>query len=223
MPAGAHLFLSIQGVTYLAARKLITFHYCYTAKTMDPISQFTGWYAAWKKTSPAEPAAMILSTADSHGNVSSRVVLLKELSGEGFVFYTNYRSRKASQLVQNERAALLFWWQPLGRQVRIEGRVKRADGEMSEAYFKTRPRESRIGAWASEQSSVIPGREYLEERVAFYTEKFRDREIETPPFWGGFILVPDRFEFWEEGDHRLHFRTLYRYEDGAWITETLAP
>ncbi len=190
---------------------------------MDPVSLFTLWYNDWLTTNPPEPSAMALSTAGKDHTVSSRIVLLKDFGEKGFVFFTNYDSRKGLQIKSDSHAALLFWWQPLGRQVRIEGTVQKTTGALSEQYFHSRPRESQTGAWASEQSREIPDREYLEKRFEFFSEKFSGNEIPIPPNWGGFILTPVMFEFWQEGKHRLHDRIVYTRENDSWINKRLAP
>src|SRR5512133_1964467 len=190
---------------------------------MDPVSLFTLWYNDWLTTSPPEPSAMALSTAGKDGTVSSRIVLLKDFSENGFVFFTNYDSRKGRQIKSDSYAALLFWWQPLGRQVRIEGTVQKTPVELSLQYFHSRPRESQTGAWASEQSREIPDRDYLEKRFEHFSEKFSGNEIPLPPNWGGFLLTPMMFEFWQEGKHRLHDRMAYTREKDSWISKRLAP
>lgn len=190
---------------------------------MDPLALFTLWYNDWHITNPAEPQAMVLSTAGSDGAVSSRMVLLKDYNEKGFVFFTNYNSLKSRQLTTNKKAALLFWWQPQGRQVRIEGTVKKVSRETSLKYFHSRPRESQISAWASEQSSEIPDRRYLEKRFESLSEKFSGRDVDLPPYWGGLLLTPKRYEFWQEGPHRLHDRIIYLFEKGSWSCRRLAP
>ena len=190
---------------------------------MDPIALFTLWYNDWLGSNPPEPSAMALSTAGKDSVVSSRMVLLKDFSEKGFVFFTNYNSHKGQQLKSDSRAALLFWWQPQGRQVRIEGTVQKASRELSEQYFHSRLRESQIGAWASEQSREIPDRNYLEKRFELFSERFSGKEIALPPHWGGFILKPIMFEFWQGGQHRLHDRIVYTRENDSWISKRLAP
>lgn len=190
----------------------------------NPIKQFQEWFndAIAAKLPLAE--AMNLATATPEGRPSSRMVLLKQVDDEGFVFFTNYHSPKAQELESNPYAALVFYWPQLDRQVRIEGKVERTSAEESAAYFQTRPRESQIGAWASPQSSVITGREVLEERVKELEEYYRDREIECPGHWGGYRLRPDRIEFWKSRVGRLHDRILYeRGSDDAWLIKRLAP
>ena len=190
----------------------------------DPIKQFQLWFddALAAKLPLAE--AMTLATATPEGRPSARMVLLKEVDDEGFVFYTNYHSAKAAQLESNPYAALVFYWNPLDRQVRVEGRVERTSTEESELYFQTRPRESQIGAWASPQSSVIEGRDVLEQRAHELEEYYRDREIECPGHWGGYRLRPDKIEFWKSRVGRLHDRILYELtSDGTWTIKRLAP
>jgi pyridoxamine 5'-phosphate oxidase len=170
------------------------------------------------------PETAVLATATAAGAPSARAVLVKAAGEDGFVFFTNYESRKGGELAENPRAALVFLWQPLGRQVRIEGAVARASEEESAAYFATRPPGSRIGAWASPQSFVLGSREELETRVADAEERFGDGDVPLPPHWGGFRLTPDAVEFWQHRDNRLHDRLRYRRgPDGGWVVERLAP
>ena len=190
----------------------------------DPIKQFQIWLNEAFAAKLPLPEAMNLATATPEGRPSSRMVLLKQVDHEGFVFFTNYHSAKAAQLEANPYAALVFYWAPLERQVRIEGKVERTSAEESEAYFQTRPRESQIGAWASPQSSVIADREVLEQRAKELEEYYRDREIECPGHWGGYRLRPDRIEFWKGRVGRLHDRILYELlSDGTWTIKRLAP
>lgn len=190
----------------------------------DPIKQFQLWFddAIAAKIPLAE--AMTLATATPEGRPSARMVLLKHVDEEGFVFFTNYHSAKAVQLDSNPYAALVFYWNPLDRQVRVEGKVERTPVEESELYFQTRPRESQIGAWASPQSSVIAGREVLERRARELEDYYRDREIECPGHWGGYRLRPDKIEFWKSRTGRLHDRILYELmSDSTWSIKRLAP
>ena len=190
----------------------------------DPIKQFQLWFddATAAKIPLAE--AMTLATATTEGRPSARVVLLKQVDHDGFVFFTNYNSEKAAQLDGNPYAALVFYWNLLDRQVRVEGKVERTSSEESEEYFRTRPRESQIGAWASPQSSVIAGREVLEQRAQELEDYYRDREIECPEHWGGYRLRPDKIEFWKSRIGRLHDRILYELaSDGTWSIKRLAP
>ena len=166
---------------------------------------------------------MTLATADASGRPSARVVLLKVFDDAGFVFFTNYRSRKARELDENPRAMLVFWWEELARQVRISGSVERVDAPTSDAYFQSRPRGSQLGAWASPQSEVIPDRSVLEARLAEVQQRFGDGPIARPPHWGGFRLVPEEFEFWLGGSDRLHDRFRYRRAGGTWQIDRLGP
>ncbi len=177
----------------------------------------------WLSTDPPEPSAMTLSTAEADGIVSSRIVLLRDYDEHGFVFFTNYNSKKGTQIQSNPNAALLFWWQPASRQVRIEGVIEKITREQSEKYFHARARENQIGAWASLQSSKIPDRDYLLKKFDQYVDRFADREVDIPPYWGGYRLIPRWFEFWTAGRHRLNERVSYRLAGEKWIKEILAP
>jgi pyridoxamine 5'-phosphate oxidase len=195
-------------------------------KTVDrnPVAQFRRWFDDAKATSLSLPESMTLCTAAPDGTPTGRVVLLKGVDDEGFVFYTNYRSAKARDLERNPKAALVFYWPQLDSQVRIEGSVERTSREESQAYFKTRPRESQIGAWASPQSEVISSREVLELRAAELEERYQDREVDCPEHWGGYRLIPKRIEFWKNRLGRLHDRILYEREpQGGWSIKRLAP
>lgn len=189
----------------------------------DPFKQFKKWYEEHLKTCVAYPDGVSLGTASADGVVSVTTLLLKDYSEAGFLFFTNYNSKKGKQLSQNPKAAMLFYWPESVRQVRIEGAVEKVSEEESAAYFKTRPRESQIGAWASEQSKVIPDRGYLEKRVEFYNNKFSENPVQKPSHWGGFRLVPNQIEFWQEGEFRLHDRILYTRKANSWHIERLAP
>jgi pyridoxamine 5'-phosphate oxidase len=169
------------------------------------------------------PSSVSLGTAAPDGTVSVRTVLLKEHGERGFVFFTNYTSRKALQLELNNKTALLFYWPDSGRQVRIEGKAEKISDDASNEYFRSRPRESRLSAWASNQSSVIPDREYLEKRFKYFETKFKEHNVEKPPFWGGYRIIPEWFEFWQNGQFRLHDRISYTLSNGTWIIERLAP
>lgn len=190
----------------------------------DPIRLFQGWLQDAVAAKLPLPEAMNLATVTPDGRPTARMVLLKQVDGEGFVFFTNYQSSKAKQLEINPYAALVFYWPQLERQVRVEGKVNKTPAEESAAYFKTRPRESQIGAWASPQSDVITAREVLEQRARELSEQYCDREIDCPAYWGGYRLKPDRIEFWKGRLGRLHDRLLYELQpDGTWTIKRLAP
>jgi pyridoxamine 5'-phosphate oxidase len=189
----------------------------------DPFLQFEKWYGERTSQDVLYPNAFSLATASSEGDVSVRIVLLKDFTNAGFVFFTNYSSKKGNQLTENRKAAMLFFWPEKGRQIRIEGAVEKISAEESYDYFATRPRESRIGAWASEQSSAIPGKEFLDDRFNDFKEKFKGKNIPLPLNWGGFRLIPSWFEFWQEGKYRLHDRIIYSMSDTGWIIKRLAP
>ena len=190
----------------------------------DPIKLFRNWFDAAIASGSRLPESMTLATATRDGKPAARIVLLKQVDDDGFVFYTNYRSAKAKELEENPQAALVFYWVGLDRQVRIEGRVERVSAAESDEYFKTRPRASQLGALASPQSEVIEGREVLENNLRKLEEEYRDREVERPAHWGGYLLKPERIEFWENRPGRLHDRILYDLQaDGSWTIKRLAP
>lgn len=189
----------------------------------SPFDQFEQWMREAVDAKLPEPNAMTLATSTFEGKPSARVVLLKHFSTEGFSFFTNYESRKAKQLLQNPYAALVFYWPELERQVRIEGKVQKASDSQSDQYFKTRPEGSKIGAWASPQSAVIPNRKYLERLMADFEEEFKGKPIKRPPNWGGYVLAPTLFEFWQGRPNRLHDRIQYTLVNNVWKIERLAP
>jgi pyridoxamine 5'-phosphate oxidase len=189
----------------------------------DPIRQFERWFADAVSARALEPNAMTLSTATRDGVPAGRIVLLKGVDANGFVFYTDYRSRKSVELGENPLAALTFLWKEIERQVRITGSVSRVSTQESEAYFRTRPPGSRLGAWASRQSSVIANREELEARLQEVTLRFPGEEVPLPPHWGGFRVMPDEIEFWQGRQDRLHDRLLYRRLDTGWGISRLSP
>jgi pyridoxamine 5'-phosphate oxidase len=190
----------------------------------DPVEQFRAWFKEALAADPKDANAMTLATADREGRPSARIVLLKGVDAGGFVFFTNYESRKGRELAENPRAALVFFWPLLDRQVRIEGQVERTSREESAAYFQSRPLGARLGAWASRQSRVLAGREELEWELAELTKRFAAGEVPVPDFWGGYRLVPAAIELWQGRPSRLHDR--FRYERsaaGGWRIDRLSP
>jgi pyridoxamine 5'-phosphate oxidase len=189
----------------------------------DPFRQFDAWFEDATRSGVRSPEAAALATASAGGAPSVRMVLVKRTGELGFVFFTNYGSRKGSELAANPRAALLFFWDPIGRQVRIEGPVERLAAEDSAAYVRTRPRASQLSASASPQSRAVADRDELERRVAELAASYEGEELPVPDFWGGFRLLPERLEFWQHREDRLHDRLVYTHEDGGWVIERLAP
>jgi len=191
--------------------------------TEDPVERFREWFREAEQAGVEVPEAMTLATASADGIPSARMVLLKDVDEEGFVFYSGYGSRKAGELEQNPRAALVFYWRQLGKQVRVEGQVERVSEAESAAYFATRPRGSQLAAWASQQSHPLESREELERRYAELEREYEGREVTRPPHWGGFRLRPDAIELWEHRDNRLHDRSRYTRAREGWHVERLAP
>lgn len=190
----------------------------------DPMALFRRWYAAAGDTALALPNAAALATVDAGGRPRARMVLLKDCAGEGFVFYTNRGSDKARELAGNPEAALTFWWEPLQRQVRAEGAVRELDAAAGDAYFASRPRASQLGAWASRQSAPVADRAQLERQYRDAEARFAGRNVPRPEFWGGYVLVPRRMEFWQNAPSRMHDRICYRRDDaGAWARTRLSP
>lgn len=189
----------------------------------DPMEQFRLWFNQAVEADLPEPNAMTLSTADKSGRPSSRIVLLKDITDEGFSFYTNYNSRKALEIEQNPYVSLLFLWLGLERQVRIEGFATRTGHEEADRYFRLRPEGSRLGAWVSEQSKVIASRADLDARMEMFSKQFADGEIPRPDHWGGYVVKPSAFEFWQGRENRLHDRFLYTSENGVWRIDRLSP
>ncbi len=191
----------------------------------DPVAQFGSWFAQARAAELTEPYAMTLATVGIDGQPSARIVLLRGWDEHGFVFFTNYESQKGHELSHTARAALLFFWAPLERQIRIEGHVERLSAIDSDVYFAKRPRGHRLSAWASRQSTVVPDRAYLESQMADYAERFADGDVPRPEYWGGYRVKAKRFEFWQGRRNRVHDRVLYRQNlaTGNWVIERLSP
>ena len=189
----------------------------------NPLIQFNSWWNDAIASNIDEVNAMTLATVNEQGKPSARIVLLKGMSEMGFEFYTNYESHKAKEMAVNNKVALVFFWKELERQIRIEGTVAKAPEAISDEYFMSRPVESRIGAWSSPQSSIISSRELLDANVEANTKKFENQEVIRPVFWGGYIVTPSLFEFWQGRSNRLHDRIEYILENDNWIKRRLAP
>ena len=189
----------------------------------EPWELFSSWFEIARKAKILEPNAMILSTVTEDGQPTSRVVLLKDFNHRGLVFFTNYLSQKGKHLTNNPRASILFWWEPLQRQIRIEGEAVKIDEEESDTYFQSRPYGSCLGAWVSEQSQTIVDRTVLEKRQIEFEKKFADSNVPRPDHWGGYRLVPNKFEFWQGRSNRLHDRLLYQMKQDSWVRVRLAP
>ena len=189
----------------------------------EPFERFATWLAEAEAREPNNPSAMSVATVDAHGRPSVRMLLLRGFDERGFVFYTNLDSRKGRELRERAYAALCFHWKSLDRQVRVEGRIEPVSSEEADAYFASRPKDSQIGAWASQQSQPLKTHFELESRVAKYGLLYGIGKVPRPPFWSGFRVVPDAIEFWEERPFRLHDRTLYKRSDDGWTTTRLFP
>lgn len=189
----------------------------------DPIQQLIGWLNDAIEGQQLDPNAMVLSTIDEAGNPDARVVLLKELTTEGLVFFTNYTSRKGKQIASSGHVSVLFFWPGLERQVRIKGIAEKIMEEDSELYFKSRPFESQLGAWASPQSEIIESRQTLHDKYEHYQQYFESHEITKPPYWGGYLIRPEYFEFWQGRSNRLHDRIEFSWSGNTWLIHRLAP
>jgi pyridoxamine 5'-phosphate oxidase len=190
----------------------------------DPFKQFAGWFADAEQAELPLHNAMTLATASREGRPSARMVLLKEVDARGFIFYTNYQGRKAQELKENPFSPLVFYWQPLSRQVRVEGAVEMVASDESDRYFTSRPRGHQLEAHASVQSQVIKDRVFLEEQFKVFTQMFAGKQVPRPANWGGYRLIPNTLEFWQEGESRLHDRLRYQCgNDDQWMIERLAP
>jgi pyridoxamine 5'-phosphate oxidase len=190
----------------------------------NPFDVFEGWFTEAVRSGMPDPEAMTLATSTPGGKPSARIVLLKEITREGLIFFTNYKSRKSRELMDNPHAAVLFFWSALRRQVRIEGTVRMVPDDVSDAYFKSRPRSSQLGAWASTQSMEIPGMDHLHTLFKELEKKYKNVSVPRPSFWGGYILTPSLFEFWQEKENRLHERICFELQDGKkWHMKRLAP
>lgn len=189
----------------------------------NPFQQFIRWLEERPETVDEEKYAAALGTSDREGRVSVREVLVREIDGDGFTFFTNYKSRKANQIDDNPFGALLFYWPEMHRQVRIEGRIGKVTAARSSSYFSNRPRENQISAWVSEQSQTIPDRKFLETRFSYFKDKFKNKPVPKPPEWGGYKLIPLWFEFWQKRENRLHDRIVYSASGDKWTITRLAP
>ena len=190
----------------------------------NPIEQFEDWYQQTIESDIYEPGAMSLSTVDADGQPWQRIVLLKLFDKKGFVFFTNYESRKAQQIAVNPNVSLIFLWHSMGRQIKITGQAEKISSAESLKYFITRPRGSQLGAWASKQSQMINSRSVLESMVNSMKQKYADKEVPLPPFWGGYRVIPKTVEFWQARDSRLHDRFIYQQDvSGGWVSERMAP
>ena len=191
--------------------------------TNDPFILFDSWYAKARETEPNDSNAMTIATADASGQPAARMVLLKGHGPDGFIFYTNQESRKAQDIAANPKAAILFHWKSLRRQIRIEGSLSTVSAEVADKYFATRSRDSQLGAWASDQSRPLADRAEFEARYEEMKARFEGHDVTRPPHWSGYCLQPDYFEFWQDGEHRLHHRRVFRPEGESWSEGLLYP
>jgi pyridoxamine 5'-phosphate oxidase len=188
-----------------------------------PVAQFHAWFEHYRTTAPEEPTVMTVASVDEHGQPWQRILLLKSYDDDGFVFFTNYESNKGRHFATNPKASLHFFWMKVERQVQIQGEVVPMSREEAQAYFHSRPRESQLGAWASQQSRPLASRSELETRFTQLSVEYQDKEVPLPDYWGGYRLVPSRMEFWQGGEHRLHDRVEYQLEREAWTIQRLNP
>ncbi|WP_221798067.1 pyridoxamine 5'-phosphate oxidase [Oceanobacter mangrovi] len=189
----------------------------------DPLTQFHAWFEQYRSTRPEEPTVMTVASVDDSGQPWQRILLLKSYNENGFVFFTNYESNKGQHFAANAKASLHFFWIAMERQVQIQGRVEKIDREQAAAYFHSRPRESQLGAWASSQSRPLANRSELETRFAQLNVQYEGQEVPLPDYWGGYLLVPERVEFWQGGEHRLHDRVEYQRAGSEWKIQRLNP
>jgi len=222
--------MKIENIDAMSQKDMNQLRHEYSLRTLNenevktsPIEQFDQWLSEAIDSGVLEPNATTLATSTFDGRPSARIVLLKHYDEKGLSFFTNYESRKAKNILQNPYGALVFFWPELERQVRIEGKIQKTSEVESDRYFRTRPDGSKIGAWASPQSSVIPNRKYLERLLADFEEEFKGKPIKRPPNWGGYILIPTLFEFWQGRPNRLHDRIQYSLINNQWEIERLAP
>ena len=208
---------------YTQIRKVYPGNFFDLKEVPNPVELLHSWLEEAMKEGIPEPNAMTLSSVDTLGQPSSRVVLLRGLSERGLEFYTNYTSRKAVEIADNAQVALLFFWSELHRQVRIEGQAVFTDAAVSDQYFNERPRDHQIGAWASPQSAAIPDRKAIEENVQRYERRFEGKAVKRPSFWGGYLVIPQKMEFWQGRESRLHDRYRFQKNEKGWKMERLAP
>ena len=192
-------------------------------KAKDPFTIFSEWYHEAINSGITDPSIMTLATVDGQGNPAARIVLLKSFDEKGFVFYTNYHSRKGMDLEKNPRAALVLHWRKTGHQVRIEGSTEKVPASASDEYFGSRPRGSQLGAWASEQSREIQSSAYLDESLKRWESEFRGQPVPRPPYWGGYRVIPNKIEFWSDRENRMHDRMHFEKTDKGWVVKRLAP
>ncbi len=200
-----------------------TAHFSETDAHPNPFIQFKHWYEEALNADLIEPTAMTVATVTAEGKPTARVILLKSFDENGFAFFTNYQSHKGEEIEKTPWVCLNFWWGKLAKQIRIEGQVEKSTVEDSDSYFQSRPRGSQLGAWASEQSQVITDRQVLEEKLQHVTQKYEGQTVSRPSHWGGYLVKPNMFEFWQGRENRLHDRLRYQLQDNQWHIERLSP